>query len=398
MTNWLVRIFIKNPNDISSPATHAAYGRLAGWVGICCNLLLSLGKLGAGLASGSVAIVADAVNNISDMASSVVTLIGFKLASRPADKEHPFGHARFEYIAGLAVAVMILVIGIEIGRNGLDKILHPTPVEYSWVSFVVLGASIVVKMWMAFFNRTIGRRIGSTTLEATYADSRNDVITTSAVLLAAVIARFTGLALDGWMGLAVAAFILYSGIGLVRDTLNPLLGEAPDDEFVKYVADKIISYPGVLGTHDLIVHDYGPGRRFASAHVEMSSTEDVLQSHDIIDNIERDFLENENLHIIIHYDPIVTGDAAINSARTRVNKALASIHPQLTMHDFRMVDGPTHTNYIFDVVVPAELGIGDAELQERIEQAVQNGKKPIRTVVTLDDSYAAIPPEGGLPS
>lgn len=391
MTTWLVRHFVKNYKEIENPAVRSGYGRMAGWVGIVCNLLLFLGKMSVGLLSGSIAITADAINNLSDASSSIVTLIGFKMAAKPADKEHPFGHARIEYIAGLAVAVMVLVVGIELGKSSFDKILNPTPVQYSIWSYLVLLVSIALKTWMAFFNRNIGKKIDSTTLQATFADSRNDVVTTSVVLVAAVFAQATGLIVDGWLGLAVAAFIVYSGVGLVRETLSPLLGEAPDPELVKYIGDKISSYNGVLGTHDLILHDYGPGRQFASAHVEMSSEQDVLISHDIIDNIERDFLEEDNIHLIIHYDPIATGDAQVESARARVLKTVHTIDSRITVHDLRLVDGPSHVNYVFDVVVPPDFSLSEDELKEEIQAKIQTGRKTIFTVVTVDQSYAAIP-------
>ncbi len=391
MTRLLIKWFVKAPEEVHKPEVRQQYGKMAGLVGIFCNLLLFLAKLLIGFLSGSISITADAVNNLSDASSSVVTLLGFKLAAKPADKEHPFGHARIEYIAGLAVAVMVLVIGIELGKNSINKIMHPTPVVFTIWSFLVLGLSIGVKLWMAFFNRTIGKKIGSNTLEATYADSRNDVITTTAILIAAAIAMVSGLNLDGWMGAGVSIFILWSGIGLVKSTIDPLLGEAPDPELVAYVAEKIVKYDGVLGTHDLIVHDYGPGRQFASAHVEMSSEEDVLKSHEIIDQIERDFLEQDNIHLIIHYDPIVIGSGEIDTAREWTIQQIQTIDSRLTLHDFRMVDGPSHVNYIFDVVVPSNFTMDEKELQKEIQQRIQHGKKKITTVVTVDDSYAAIP-------
>ncbi len=391
MSSLLVRLFVKNPENVQDPAVRAAYGRMCGLTGIVCNLLLVAGKLLAGFLSGSIAIMADAINNLSDAASSVITLAGFKLASKPADSGHPFGHARFEYIAGLAVALLVMVIGIELGKSSLNKILNPTPVEFSILSFAVLAGAILLKIWMAFFNRRIGRKIGSGTLEATYADSRNDVLTTGAVLMAALIARFTGLNLDGYMGLAVAVFILISGFLLVRDTLNPLLGPAPDPDFVHHVKEKIESYPGVLGTHDLLVHDYGPGRRFASAHVEMDASADVMASHDIIDHIEWDFLKNENLHLIIHYDPIVTDPQHQAPARSRALAALESIDPRLGLHDFRWVAGQQHDNYIFDVVAPEQFPLPPEELKQRINQALQGGPRPVHTHITVDFSYAPIP-------
>lgn len=391
ITRLLVRLFVKNWGQTRDPNVRAAYGMLAAVVGIICNLVLVGGKLIAGLLSGSIAVVADAVNNISDASASIITLIGFKASQKPADREHPFGHARFEYIAALMVAVLVMAIGIDLARSSILKIIHPEAVEFGWLTFIVLGLSIFVKLWMALFNRAIGRAISSTALEATFADSRNDVISTAAVLAAAIIAKCTGLNLDGWMGLAVAVFILFSGFLLVRDTLNPLLGMAPNKELVDYVANKILSYKGVLATHELIVHDYGPRRRFASAHVEMSSDDDVYVSHDTIDQIERDFLENDDLHIILHYDPVITGNEAVDNARAFVADKVQGIDPKLSIHDFRMVDGPTHVNYIFDVVVPPGYGKTHDELCHQIQKAVQHGSRPVYTVITVDTSYTPIP-------
>lgn len=392
MTNLLVRLFVKDAGNTASPAVHARYGLLAGWVGIVCNLLLALGKLLAGLLSGSIAVMADAVNNFSDAASSIITLVGFKLSAKPADKEHPFGHARFEYLAGLAVAVLVLMVGVELLKSGIQKILAPQPTQFGTITLLVLAASIAVKLWMAFFNRNIGRRIGSATLQATFVDSRNDVITTTAVLAAALVARFTGLQLDGYMGAAVAVFILISGIGLIRSTLAPLLGAAPDAELVEHIAKTIGGTPGVLGTHDLIVHDYGPKRRFASAHVEMDSSMDVMQSHAIIDQIERDFLEKENLHLIIHYDPVDTGHSAQANARRQVQQQLLDIDCRLSLHDFRMTEAASHFDYTFDVVVPPDYPESDEVLRAQIEKALQApGQKPVVAALTIDRSYAPIP-------
>ena len=377
-----------------------AYGNLAGAVGIVCNALLCAAKLFVGTLFGSISVTADAVNNLSDASSSIITLVGFKLSAKPADKEHPYGHARIEYLAGLAVSVLIIVIGFELARTSLDKILHPTPVAFSWLTVAVLAGSIGVKLWMAMFNRTIGRRIGSATLEATATDSRNDVISTAAVLAALVLGQATHLVLDGWMGLAVALFILYSGIGLIKETVDPLLGEAPSEELAQHIARKVLSYDGVLGTHDLMVHDYGPGRCFASVHVEMAAEKDVLESHDIIDNIERDFHDNDNIHLVIHYDPIQTGDRAVGTLRAWVEGQLKTISPQLSMHDFRTVRGPTHTNLIFDVVVPAGFALDDAARRARIQQlAQQKNTKEMKyyTVVTVDHSYAPYHQDGDEP-
>ena len=394
MTEMLVRLFIKNRRDTTNPAVRAAYGNLASWVGIFCNLLLCTGKFLAGTLSGSISIAADAVNNLSDASSSVVSLIGFKLGARPADDEHPYGHARFEYLAGLAVAVMVLVIGVELLKSSAEKILHPAPVTFSWVAMGVLAASIAVKLWMALFNRTLGRRINSGSLIATAADSRNDVLTTSAVLIASLVSHFIHVELDGWMGVAVALFILYSGVGLIKDTIDPLLGVAPDPELVKHIHDKIMSYPGVLGTHDLMVHDYGPGRQFASVHVELAAEDDVMKSHELIDDIERDFLKNDRLPVVIHFDPIVTSDAQVGDMRRWLADAVKTIDPGLTIHDLRMVPGKTHTNVIFDCVTPPGFAMGSARLKEAIEKLVREKDPNYFCVITVESSFAAVPHTG----
>ena len=394
MTETLVRLFVKNSRDTADPAVRTAYGNLASWVGIFCNLLLCAGKFLAGTLSGSISIAADAVNNLSDASSSVVSLIGFKLGARPADDEHPYGHARFEYLAGLAVAVMVLVIGLELLKSSVEKILNPAPVTFSWVAMAVLAASIAVKLWMALFNRALGKRINSGSLIATAADSRNDVLTTSAVLAASLISHFAKVELDGWMGVGVALFILYSGVGLVRDTIDPLLGLAPDPELVQYIHDKIMSYPGVLGTHDLMVHDYGPGRQFASVHVELAAEDDVMASHELIDDIERDFLKNDRLPVVIHFDPIVTSDAQMGDMRRWLAEAVKTIDPSLTIHDLRMVPGVSHTNLIFDCVTPPGFTISSGRLKEAIGRLVSEKDPGYRCVITVESNFAAVPRAG----
>lgn len=381
--------FVKNADDVEDPAVRTAYGTFASIVCIACNIALCAAKAAAGAAAGSVAIVADALNNLSDASSNIISLLGFKLASKPPDAEHPYGHGRFEYLSGLAVAVLILVIGVELVRSSFDKILDPQPVEFSIALIVVLAASIAVKLWMAAFNKSLGRRISSSTLLATAADSRNDVIATSAVLACTLVAEFTGIDLDGWAGLAVGAFIIYSGAGLVRDTVDPLLGKAPDPAFVKYIYDKIVSYPGVIDTHDLIVHDYGPGRRFASAHVEMAAETDPIESHDVIDNIEEAFRTQDNLLLVLHYDPIVTSDAAIGDLRRWIADNVRRIDSRLTIHDLRVVAGPTHTNVIFDVLRPSELDLSDDELVKRVSAVVKERKPDAVCKITVDSSYAS---------
>ncbi len=391
MIRWLIRRFVRGHEQVNDPAVRGRYGRLAGWVGIALNALLAAGKFLAGVLSGSVSIMADAANNLSDASASVVSLLGFKMAEKPADDEHPYGHARYEYLAGLTVAVLIMVIGFELGRSSVEKLLRPEPVQFSWLSVGILAASVAVKLWMMRFNRHVGEAINSKTLIATAQDSRNDVITTLAVLAAALISHFAGVELDAWIGLAVAAFILYSGFGLIKDTLDPLLGQAPDPELVQEIRDTILSYPGVLGTHDLLLHDYGPGRRFGSVHVEMAAENDVLDSHDVIDDMERDFLKQHNLHMIVHLDPIVTSDPVVQDLRQWLAHAVTQIHPELSVHDLRVVKGKGHSNAIFDCIRPHDLSMSDDELKQALCRLVREHDPKFRCVITIDDSFAAVP-------
>lgn len=387
MTEFLLKHFVKGYPDTSSPAVRTRCGNLAGTVGIVCNVLLCAGKFLAGFLSGSLAISADAVNNLSDASSSVIALLGFRIAAKPADDEHPYGHGRTEYLAGLAVSVMILLIGLELVKTSVGKIMAPEPIQAGLVPLAVLVVSILVKLWMAGFNRQVGKQIGSSVLEATAADSRNDVIATSAVLVATLAQMIFGWQLDGWIGLAVAAFILYSGWGLVKEAIAPLLGQAPDPEMVRHILEVTRSYPGVLGIHDLIVHDYGPGRQFASLHVEMAASQDVLASHDVIDQIERRFLEQEGLHVIIHYDPIVTDNNEVGEAREYLAKQVKRLDPRLTIHDLRMVPGETHTNLIFDLVVPHGFEMPECRLKSEVQAMAQSKNPKWQCVVTLENSY-----------
>ena len=390
MTDLLLRLFVKHASDTSDPAVRAGYGRLAGVTGIVCNLLLFALKLLAGTISGSVSITADAVNNLSDASGSIVTLVGFKLASRPADDEHPYGHARMEYLSGLAVAVLILVIGVELVKSSVGKILHPEAVEFSALIVVILVCSILVKLWMAVFNRKLGRRIGSAALTAAAADSRNDVLSTAAVLVAAILCRVTGWdVLDGLMGVGVAVFILISGWGLVMDTLSPLLGESPSEDLVEHIEQTVMNYPGVLGVHDLMVHDYGPGHQFASIHVELPAEQDPLEAHDLIDNIERDFMKNDHLMVTIHYDPIVTSDAAVGVLRSRLTEKLRQLDPALSLHDLRIVPGKTHTNVLFNLVLPAGYAGDKVELLTQMEQFIKEQDPTYNCIIKLEQSYTA---------
>lgn len=390
MTSFLIRLFIRRREDVQDACVRLSYGNLAGITGIVCNVLLCAIKFFTGLFTGSISITADAVNNLSDASSGVITLLGFKLAGKPADPEHPYGHARMEYLAGLVVSFVILLIGVQLAGESVQKILHPAAATFGIVPAVMLVFSILVKLWMAGFYRNIGKKIDSTTLLAASADSRNDVISTGAVLLALLISAWTDLDLDGWMGMAVALFILYSGIGLIKDTLDPLLGRAPSEELTRRVEEKILSYEGILGTHDLMVHDYGPGQCFASVHVEMSAEMNVMRSHDIIDTIERDFHEQDHIHLIIHYDPIETGSEAVGTMRQWVTERVHAVSPLLSIHDFRMVKGELHTNLIFDVAAPSSYESTDAEIKQQIQRSVQenaNGET-YYCVITVDRSYA----------
>lgn len=384
MTTWLLRLFVKDYQNTDEPKVRAGYGRLAGLVGIVCNFLLFAAKLLAGSLSGSVSIMADAVNNLSDASSSLVTLIGFKLAARPADEGHPFGHARIEYLSGLAVAAMILLIGAELVKSSVEKILHPQTVEFSWVIGGILLLSIAVKLWLALFNRRLGRRIHSAALSAAAADSRNDVISTGAVLLACVVGQLTQRSLDGYIGVAVALFILWSGIGIAKDTIDPLLGAKPDEELVHAIAYLLTSKKEILGIHDLMVHDYGPGRRFASVHAELDHRMDPLLAHELLDELERQAKQELHVELVIHYDPIVIDDPVVTAVRTRMQALLQQTDPQLSMHDFRLVSGPNHVNVIFDLVTPASYAGKTEALRRTLEAQLQDGKKQYHLVVTFD--------------
>lgn len=388
MSDWLVKIFVRDADNVSDPAVRTRYGQFAGMVCIVCNVLLCVGKAMVGVAVGSISIVADAVNNLSDASSNIVSMLGFKLASKPADNHHPFGHGRFEYLAALTVSVLEAAIGINLIISSVGKIANPEPTTFGPAVVVVLIASMVVKLWMMAFNNEIGRRISSDTLRATAIDSRNDVITTGAVLMSAVISNLTGFDLDGWAGAVVGAFILWSGLALIRDSIGPLLGMTPDPQMVEHIKEKILGYPGVLGTHDLMVHDYGPGRQFASAHVEMAGEANVFESHDLIDNIEQDF-RREGLVMTLHLDPIVTNDPAIHDMRNWINLHVKDIDPRLSIHDLRTVPGPTHTNVIFDCVRPHDLEMKDDELCERIQRVVSRKYPQAICKVTIDSSYLA---------
>lgn len=350
----------------------ARIGKLSGAVGIICNCLLAAGKLIVGHMTSSMSITADGLNNLSDGASSIVTLLGFKLAEKPADRKHPYGHARIEYIAGLTVAVMILFIGLELGKSSVEKLIDPTPIEFSFTAVWVLFASILVKLFMMLFNLKMGRRINSNALLATAADSRNDVMTTSAVLAASIVEHFYDVRIDGVMGIAVSLFILYSGIKLAGETMSPLLGEGANPELQKQITDYINGCPMVLGCHDLMVHDYGPGRRYASIHVEIDKNEDPMACHARIDRMERECLKNYGTHLVIHYDPVVTDDPEVNSTKRLVNTIIKVRDGRLTIHDFRMKDDGESVKMSFDMILPEDLRGQEQSIKETVEKALNS--------------------------
>ncbi len=385
MTDLLLRVFVKNYRDGQNPKVRAGVGKLSGVMGILCNLLLFAVKLVVGTVSGSVAITADAMNNLSDATSSIVTLVGFKLAEKPADEDHPYGHARYEYLSGLAVAAMILIIGFELGKSSVEKIFAPTAVNFTLPLAIVLASSILIKLWLFLFNRKLGRHINSTTLLATAADSRNDAISTTVVLLAALLEMYFGWKIDGYMGLAVALFILYSGITLAKDTISPLLGETASPELKALIVSVVTAQPEVLGYHDLMVHDYGPGQRFASMHVEMDQARDPLECHELIDNLERQCLKQHNVHLVLHYDPVIIGDPELDRLREIIEQILGQIDEEITIHDFRMVRGKGHTNLVFDMALPSRLMESRKQIKKQMDAILaETLEGTYYTVVTFD--------------
>ena len=359
-----------------------AYGILCGAVGIFFNVLLFAGKFFAGTLSGSIAITADAFNNLSDAGSSVVTLLGFQLAGQKPDTHHPFGHGRMEYLSGLVVSMLILLMGVELGKSSLEKILHPEEVDFSPLIVGILCVSIAVKLYMFLYNKRIGKKLGSTAM-----DSLSDCVATTAVLAATLVGHFTGLRIDGWCGILVACFILWSGIGAARDTLDPLLGTPPTAEFVGRIRDLVMAHKGIIGIHDLIVHDYGPGRVMISLHAEVSASENVLELHDEIDNVENELREKLGCEAVIHMDPIVTDDGITEETRERVADLIHCIDDDINIHDFRMVSGPTHTNLIFDAVVPFGFRLSDEEVERKIKTAVRALDGNYYAVVKVERSY-----------
>lgn len=387
MRAFLIKTFIKDYENIKNPKVREAYGKLAGVVGIITNLFLCVSKITAGIFVNSIAMIADGINNLADMSSSIITLIGFKLASKPGDLEHPYGHARFEYLTGLVVSLMIILLGVKLLTTSFDKVLHPDPLQFSFATIIVLILAIGIKIWQALFNIRIGDAIQSSTLKATGMDSRNDVIATSAVLLSIILGRLTGFQSDGYMGCLVALFIMYSGIQLIKETASPLLGKAPDPELVREIEDRICSTRGVLGIHDLVVHDYGPGRIFASVHVEVDAYGDLIQSHDMIDNIERTIRDDLKIHLVVHMDPLETQDPLTKDLNEKVSEILADLDGVIGLHDLRIVAGYTHSNIIFDIVISPDCKLTEIYIKNLVEEQLQRLDKAYYVVITFDKSY-----------
>ncbi len=383
MTHFLMKVFLKDA-DLNTARGRELCGRLAGIVGIICNVILCIMKMVVGTITASIAITADGINNLSDAGSSIITLIGFRSSGKAADNDHPFGHARMEYVTALIVSIIILLIGFNLGQSSIEKIFSPENTQFSTVSFLILGVSILIKFWMMLFNAKLGKTINSTALEATSADA----IATLAVLIAAVISKFTSLNLDGYMGALVAAFIIYSGVGLIKETIGPLLGQAPDPKIVKELKQRILSYEGVLGVHDFMVHCYGPGIYYASAHIEMDANSNMLSCHDVLDSIENDVRKQMKIQLVLHLDPLVTDDEETNVLKEKVNRIVRDLDVDLSIHDFRVVTGMKAKNVVFDVLVPRDFKMTDVEVREYLEKKIsQEMGGKVGTVITIDHGF-----------
>lgn len=390
MTNFLVHKFVKNSEQTGDPRVRTDYGVLASFVGIFCNVLLFAGKLLVGLALHSIAVMADAFNNLSDAASSIIGFIGVKMVSKPADEDHPFGHGRIEYIAALIVSFLVMQVGFSFFKSSLGKIREPEELTFSLIPVLILLASICVKLWLGRFNRILGKRINSKVMLATAADAMGDVITTSATILSLLVCKFTGFNIDGYVGLVVSLVVMWAGLSIAKDTLEPLIGAAVDPEIYRLITEKVESYEGIVGSHDLIVHNYGPTRSLASIHAEVPNNVDIEKSHEIIDRIERDVARELNIFLVIHMDPVETSNAQVTETKEQVLGVLKSIDSCLTLHDFRMVSGEEQTNLIFDAVVPASCSdVRMHELSGEIQQKVHELNPHFQCVITMEKSYIA---------
>ena len=386
MVKLLAKIFIRR-GDISSPEVRAAYGTLCGTMGMVFNIILFIIKFIAGLLSGAISVMADAFNNLTDAGSSVITLIGFRMSGQKPDKHHPFGHGRIEYISGLIVSFIIILVGFELAKSSVEKIIRPEAVAFSTTALIILVISVLIKAYMAFYNFGVGKKIASSAMIATGRDSLSDCIATSTVLVCLLISRFWDINIDAYCGLAVSAFILYSGIRSAKETMDPLLGAPPSREFIEEIENIVYSHEGVEGIHDLIVHDYGPGRTMISLHAEVPADANLLETHDMIDNIEKDLRERLKCDAVIHMDPIATDDEHTLDVREKISALVACIDSSITIHDFRMVKGPTHTNVLFDVVIPFDMKKSESELRDNIQTIVKSIDKSYYSVVNIEKSY-----------
>ena len=384
MTTLLCKLFVKNWQDTKSPAVRRAYGTMASAVGIVANLLLSLVKLAAGILSGAISITADAVNNLSDAGSQVISLVSFKVASKPADRNHPFGHARIEYVSSMIVSFLILTVGVELLRESIGQILSPSPISFSFPVFLILGLSVAVKLWLSFFNRRLASKMDSEVMRATSADSLSDAIATGAVLISGLIAWKTGWQIDGYMGVVVAVIILIAGIRVLNDTKNSILGRAPSPETMESIAKLAEEYPEILGIHDMVVHSYGPGNIIASFHAEVDGSANVFDTHDVIDLVEKRLWSELGIRATVHMDPIVTDDERIQALREQTLASVRTVDPHLGIHDFRFVEGKTHSNLIFDVTAPFELKLSDEELKQKISLEISLLNPNYFAVITVD--------------
>lgn len=387
MHTILIKTFIRDYENTGNIKVREAYGTLGSITGIIVNLILALSKYFAGILSGSISVTADAINNLSDAGSSIISLIGVKLSAKPADKGHPYGHGRVEYISALAVSFVVLLMGIELFRSSVDKIINPVPVKFNWVSLIILIVSILAKLWLGLFNRTLGKKINSSPMMAVMKDSFSDCLATGVALIAIIISAFSDVSVDGYLGVIVAGFIFLAGFNILKETMADLLGKPADREFTEEIEKKILSYDKIVGVHDLIIHDYGPGRKFASAHAEVSSLDDIMDVHDVIDLAERDILNEYGLIISIHTDPIVTDDERINQLKEMTIKIVKEISEEMSIHDFRVVDGPTHTNLIFDLIAPHKFHLSNNEIIHTIEEKLSKIDERYFVVITIEHSF-----------
>ena len=388
MTKYIIKKFISNSEDINNPDVRKNYGIVSGFVGIFCNVILFISKIIAGILTSSVSITADAFNNLSDAGSSIVTIIGFKLADKPADADHPFGHGRIEYISGFIVSIVILIVGLELIKSSIVKIINPEPIDFNIVSLAIMVISILIKLWMSVYNRYVGKKIDSSTIQAVAADSLNDVVATSAVVIGIVINYFTSLNIDGVMGCVVAIFIIKAGLETAKDTIDPLLGQAPEQSFVDAIESEVLKYDIVIGIHDLIVHNYGPGRTIVSLHAEVPCNVGILEIHDTIDNIEKHINQKFNCESVIHMDPIMVDNENINKLHDVVKNIIHNVDDSMSMHDFRVVEGPTHTNLIFDIAVPWKCKMADDEIINSIQKEIDKLEDRFELVIQIDKVYS----------